>query len=67
MSQKRVVIAIDQAGGVSMDAIGFKGNTCEQTTKELEKAFVSTGRTDTKKPEYYQPAPAAGVKQTQRM
>lgn len=55
MSKRMIEIIIAPGGGISIDAIGFKGADCEQATKFLEDAL---GKTTQKrhKPEYTQRA-----------
>lgn len=51
MSKRTIEIVIAPGGGISIDAVGFKGADCEQATKFLEAAL---GKTTQKrfKPEY---------------
>jgi len=51
MSKRIIEIIIAPGGGISIDAVGFKGADCEQATKFLEDAL---GKTTQKrfKPEY---------------
>lgn len=55
MSKRTIEIVIAPGGGISIDAIGFKGADCEQATKFLEQAL---GQVTTKRhtPEYTQRA-----------
>ena len=55
MSSRSIEIIVAPDGGVSIDAIGFKGADCEQATKFLEQAlgFIKVRQ---KKPEYTQRA-----------
>ena len=50
---KTIEIIITPTGDVSIDAVGFKGNDCEQATKFLKQALGKTTR-NVNKPEYYQ-------------
>lgn len=50
---KTVEITIDPDGGVTIEATGFKGGSCERATKALEEAMGVAGKRD-KKPSYYQ-------------
>jgi hypothetical protein len=53
MSQKQIVITVNQNGDFSIEAQGFQGNSCEQATAGLENAL---GKLEKKayKPEYHQ-------------
>ena len=53
MQQINIEIAPD--GGVSIDAVDFKGADCEQATRFLEEALGKV-ETRSRKPEYHQPA-----------
>jgi len=46
-----IVIAPD--GGITIDAVGFKGADCDQATKFLEQALGVSKRKQ-RKPEYHQ-------------
>ena len=50
---KTIEIIITPTGDVSIDAVGFKGNDCEQATKFLEHALGANTRR-VQKPEYHQ-------------
>ncbi|MGN6556203.1 MAG: DUF2997 domain-containing protein [Verrucomicrobiota bacterium] len=50
---KQIKVIISEDGSVEIEAVGFKGNSCERATAALEKALgVKTG--GKKKPEYRQ-------------
>lgn len=55
MSNRSIEVIVDPDGGVSIDAIGFKGTDCEQATKFLEQA-LGVIKVRQKKPEYTQRA-----------
>lgn len=66
MSQRKVVIEVDVDGSTSIDAQGFKGNSCSLATKELEMALVGApvDAGDRKyKPDFYATNPGATVRQ----
>ena len=46
-----IIIAPD--GGLTIDAVGFKGADCDQATKFLEQA-LGVAREKQRKPEYHQ-------------
>ena len=50
---KQIEIEVSETGEVKIEAVGFKGNSCEQATKAFEKA-LGVVRDKKKKPEYYQ-------------
>ena len=51
MNKRTIEILIAPGGGITIDAVGFKGADCEQATKFLEQAL---GQVTTKrhKPEF---------------
>ena len=49
---KSLLITITPTGEVSIEATGFKGNSCEKATKAIEAA-LGTVTTRKKKPEYH--------------
>lgn len=49
--KRTIEIIIAPGGGISIDAIGFKGTDCEQATKFLEDALGTTTQ-KRRKPEY---------------
>jgi hypothetical protein len=48
---RTIEVTIDPQGSVTIEATGFRGNACEQATKEIEKA-LGIQKTRKKKPEY---------------
>ncbi len=50
---KSIEIIIAPDGGISIDAVGFKGADCDQATKFLEQALGVTA-VKRRKPEYHQ-------------
>ena len=49
---KTIQVIITPAGQVQIEALGFKGQACEQATAELEKSLgATTGKK--RKPEYF--------------
>ena len=59
---RMITVIVSPAGGVQIDAIGFKGADCEKATAFLEKALGTT-LTRKRKADYYQ----AAVKKTQKV
>ena len=53
MSEKIVKITITQAGQASIEADGFKGESCKDATKVFEKIYSNTVDYQ-EKPELYQ-------------
>lgn len=49
--KRSIEVIIAPGGGISIDAIGFKGADCEQATKFLEDALGTTTQRR-RKPEY---------------
>jgi hypothetical protein len=49
---KQIIVEIDVDGLVKIEAVGFKGGSCEKATKALEEAMGVVGKR-TKKPDYY--------------
>jgi hypothetical protein len=49
---KHIEVEVAATGEVKIEAVGFKGNSCEQATKALEQALGATA-SKKKKPEYY--------------
>ena len=49
---KQILIEVDTTGAVKIEAVGFKGSSCEQATAAFEKA-LGTVASKKKKPEYY--------------
>ena len=52
MSEKRVVITLGKDGSVKTEAFGFKGASCQEKTKFLEKIFGEAKAT--LKPSFYE-------------
>jgi hypothetical protein len=50
---KQVIVTVSPDGEVSIEAVGFKGSSCEKATKAIEQALGTSGKRS-KKPEYYQ-------------
>ncbi len=50
---KTINIIVDVDGSVEIDAIGFKGSSCQGATKAIEKA-LGLATDSRKKAEYYQ-------------
>lgn len=50
---KEIVVTVAPDGGISIDAIGFKGRSCEAATAFLEKALGQAVNSK-KKAEFYQ-------------
>jgi hypothetical protein len=50
---KTINVTVDENGGVEIEAVGFKGHSCEQATAALEKALGMKTKS-IKKPEYRQ-------------
>lgn len=49
---KKTTITFDQAGGMKVDATGFVGKACAETTAKLLQGLGSETKAETKKPEY---------------
>jgi hypothetical protein len=49
---KQIIITVDDGGSMSVEAFGFKGKSCEQTTQKLI-AELGKVKQQKKKPEYY--------------
>lgn len=63
---KKVVIEIEPDGSTTIDAQGFKGNSCTLATRELEVALVGTtaSPSDRKpKPDFFAQNPGSTVRQ----
>jgi len=50
---KEIVVIIKPDGSSSVEAFGFKGTSCKDATKEIEKALGKVA-SDKLKPEYYE-------------
>ena len=49
---KQIKITIEENGDTVVEAIGFKGKSCQDATKQIEQALGSVQKS-TKKPEFY--------------
>jgi hypothetical protein len=49
---RSIEIIIDAAGGISIDAVGFRGTDCQKATAFLEAALGAV-KARQRKPEYY--------------
>ena len=49
---KQIIVTISPDGAIKLDAQGYKGKSCADATKFLEK--LMSGSKSTKKPEFYQ-------------
>ncbi len=58
-----VQIIVSPQGGISIDAVGFKGADCRKATEYLEQALGVTN-TQAHKPEFHQVAAKTNNKQT---
>ena len=54
MSQRKIVVIIDNDGETRVEAIGYTGGKCVLATAPLTKALIGTPTHSVKKPEYYQ-------------
>ncbi|MBU6231559.1 DUF2997 domain-containing protein [Patescibacteria group bacterium] len=50
---RSIVVSVSPDGEVKVEAVGFKGGSCEKATQAIEKALGTSGPR-TKKPEYFQ-------------
>jgi hypothetical protein len=50
---KKHVLKFDQFGGLTVDAIGFKGKSCAETTAKLVRGIGAKTTTEKKKSEYH--------------
>ena len=50
---KQIIIEVNTDGEVKIEAVGFKGASCERQTAALEKA-LGTIKSRKRKPEFYQ-------------
>jgi len=50
---KTITITIDTDGSTAIDTTGFKGSSCKDATKEIERALGLAGD-NKRKAEYYQ-------------
>lgn len=51
---KEINITFDKDGNVSIEAMGFKGTSCEKATQAIEKALAGKDFKKSLKPEYYE-------------
>lgn len=49
---KSIEVVVGPDGSVTVEAIGFKGSSCEKMTAALEQALGAPGKRN-KKPDYY--------------
>ena len=49
---KQIIINVSATGEVTIEAVGFKGSSCDKATEAFEKA-LGAAKSKTKKPEYY--------------
>ena len=61
MNKEKILIDISPAGGVSIDAQGFKGKSCTKATEQIELVLGGGMAKSKKKPEYF--APPASTRQ----
>lgn len=64
MSKQSINVILNPDGTVQVEAIGYKGNSCEQATKFIEEALGLNVSKRTKKPEWYQ---SEATKNSQRI
>lgn len=50
---RQIEVIVDPDGGVKIEAVGFRGSSCEKATKALEEAMGTPGKR-AKKDAYYQ-------------
>ena len=56
MTNKRTIeVTVSPEGGITIEALAFKGADCEQATRYLEEALGVVGQ-KTRKPEFHQHA-----------
>ena len=53
MKNKEIIIEVDPKGNVNLEAIGFKGGTCEAALEPIEQAIGEVASRK-RKPEFYQ-------------
>jgi hypothetical protein len=53
MNKKQIIIQVSPTGETTIEAVGFKGQSCERATAALEQA-LGLIKSKRKKPEYYQ-------------
>lgn len=51
---KEHTLTFDQAGNVSVDAVGYVGRACEDVTKRLMRGMGADKTSERKKPEFHQ-------------
>lgn len=49
---RQIEVVIGPDGSVTVEAVGFKGGSCEKMTAALEQALGAPGKRN-KKPDYY--------------
>lgn len=43
-SKEHIVVWINKEGGITIDAVGFAGKSCEEATRFLEEGLGTVGR-----------------------
>ena len=56
--QKQIKVTVSPSGVVTMDAMGFRGNQCEEATKHIE-VMLGDVTSKERKPEFFQPSNTA--------
>lgn len=54
-SKEQIVVWINAEGGITIDAVGFTGKSCEEATRFLEDGLGTVGRKQRSR-DYYRPA-----------
>ena len=63
---KKTTMTFDTAGGIKVDAEGFTGKACQDTTDKLLATLSGGSRDESTKPEFSQPEKATGGNVQQR-
>lgn len=50
---KQITIQVSTEGEITIEAVGYRGASCEQATRALEKALGVPGKR-TRKPDFFQ-------------
>lgn len=50
---KEIIVTIKPDGSIQVEAVGYKGESCKDATKAIEKALGIVSK-ETLKPEYYE-------------
>jgi hypothetical protein len=50
---KQITIQVSPEGEITIEAVGYRGASCEQATRALEKALGVPGKR-TRKPDFFQ-------------